>query len=314
MRSIHIVAAVMALAAHSTSHAWNSRGHMVVAAVAWDHLTPKARTRATALLKLNPNYQKWIKDVAVRDRRQTAFVRAATWPDEIKQDRRYEKDSYTPPAAIAGRNIGYADMTMHRGWHFKDIPLTEDGAAGEEPFAFNAVSQIAAFSAAIGDGRFSDDIQSYDLAWLLHLVGDIHQPLHATSRFNTAFPSGDTGGNGVKICSQTATTCDLDHGSALHSLWDGAVGTSSSPKSAIAFRTRLPASSVESLIVTDPQKWAEESFELARNAVYVEPVGHQAGPYRLTSSYRTTAGSIAEKRIALAGERLAKLLNEKLGQ
>ncbi len=59
-------------------------GHMAVAAVAWTHMTPAAQARAAALLKLNPDYAKRIADAAPGDEDRTAFLRAATWPDEIK--------------------------------------------------------------------------------------------------------------------------------------------------------------------------------------------------------------------------------------
>ena len=69
---------------------------------------------------------------------------------------------------------------------------------------------------AIGTDE-SDDIKSYDVAWLEHLVGDVHQPLHATSRFTKNHPNGDAGGNLVLLC---AAPCRDE----LHAYWDGLLG------------------------------------------------------------------------------------------
>ena len=292
------------------AQAWNARGHMVVAAVAWAKLTPTAKARATALLKLNPNYAKWTESAAPADHDVIAFMEAATWPDEIRSDQTYSDDGYTPASPTAGQITGYADKVLHRSWHFKDYPFSPDGTQTEEPFRINAETQIAAASDILGTSA-SDDAQSYSLAWLLHLVGDLHQPLHATSRFTAAIPRGDNGGNGVKVCLPAASLCDTQHSSALHSFWDGAVGTSNRPVSALALSARLPAAPATQAAQMSPSEWGLESLRMAKQAAYLNPVGSGKGPYRLTTSYRTVVGSSAERRIALAGTRLATLLNER---
>src|ERR1041385_2191206 len=68
----------------ASANAWHAAGHMMVAAVAWDQMTPTARARAIELLKLNPDYNSWIAGVADAEKDKTAFVRAATWLDDIK--------------------------------------------------------------------------------------------------------------------------------------------------------------------------------------------------------------------------------------
>jgi len=175
----------------SPSFGWNDFGHMEVAAFAWSKLDPTIQNRATALIKLNPMYQDWIKDVPASDRDQVAFVRAATWPDPIKRSHDYHSDGPNggdrpPPEPQASQNIGYADHFMHKYWHFVDIPFSPDGTALEQPPSPNAQTQIAALRKALSDPMSSDDLKSYDLVWLLHLIGDVHQPLHATSRFVAA--------------------------------------------------------------------------------------------------------------------------------
>src|SRR4051794_22399862 len=87
--------AVWLLLAESGAAAWNSKGHMSVAAAAWKDMTPEARAKASALLRLNPDYPSWVKNVASADVDLVAFVKAATWPDQIRST--YQEDGSSPP-------------------------------------------------------------------------------------------------------------------------------------------------------------------------------------------------------------------------
>jgi len=81
----------------------------------------------------------------------------------------------------------------------------------------NAQTQIAAFRAvlaSISNDPNLDKLKSYDLSWLLHLIGDVHQPLRSTTRVSTTKPDGDDGGNGVKLTSPAN----------LHTFWDDVLG------------------------------------------------------------------------------------------
>src|SRR5262245_36327614 len=85
MRSVPILVATALLAAAQSAQAWNDRGHMMVAAIAWNSLEPHIRARATELIKLNPHYRTFlITGTHKAERDKVAFVRAATWPDFIK--------------------------------------------------------------------------------------------------------------------------------------------------------------------------------------------------------------------------------------
>jgi hypothetical protein len=307
-----VIVLVVAFAFNSApAMAWNSRGHMTVAAVAWNHMTPAAKARASALLKLNPHYAKWTQGVAAADKDRVAFLEAATFPDEMKDDpSAYIRDGYTPTDPTAGDITGYADKHMHRGWHFINLPFSPDNTPLKEPFGTNAVTQTRKALDILADASASDDAKSYSLTWMLHLVGDLHQPLHATNRFTQAIPGGDTGGNAQTACPDTRVTCG--ERDSLHGFWDGAVGNRTTVASLKTLVNRLPAASSADLQVTDPQVWAEESLALAKCVVYQSPVGDDKGPFKLPASYRKAAGSLAEKRISLAGERLAILLNARL--
>jgi len=281
---------------------WDDEGHMMVAAVAWDHLGDASRARVTALLKLNPDYATWIVDTTRGERDKIAFMRAATWPDAIKTEAGYENDGNRPEGADAARNIGYADHLQHRYWHYIDLPFSTDGAAVRPPLTPNVETQIHAFAAAIGSYEVSDDIKSYDLVWLEHLVGDAHQPLHATSRFSSSLPRGDQGGNLVALCSSPCRD-------ELHFYWDDILGTNRTPGAALAEAARLPAPPRAAADIADESVWIRESFDAARRYAYAAPIGDGWGPYSLDSRYREAALKEARERVALAGVRLANLIN-----
>src|SRR5215470_17273860 len=224
------------------AYAWNDRGHMVVAYVAYQQLTPTARDRANALLKLNPKYGTWLATLPAgtspADRDTMIFMIAATWPDQIKRDSSYTQDGSDGGNRPVGspdptRNTGYDDKLMHKYWHFVDQPFATDGTALPAIPTPNAQDRIALFRSVLASGA-NDELKSYDLSWLLHLVGDVHQPLHCATRVDQSQTQGDAGGNQVKL---SCTGCPNE----LHAFWDGVLGTSKSPKSAITAAKRLPA-------------------------------------------------------------------------
>ena len=298
-----------------TAMGWNGFGHMEVAAVAWEALTPVARTHVTALLKLNPDYEKWLPDVAESDRNKVAFMVAATWADAIKRDARYKNDGTAngnrpPPGPQASQNIGYADKFRHRYWHFINRPFSTDGTKLIEPVEPNVQTQIAMFRSALASNSgASDDVRSYGLVWLIHLVGDVHQPLHATSRFTQDQPEGDAGGNLVAI---RCPGCWADR--ALHAFWDDVLGpTSALPQAAAAAAAKLPKAESNLAAIADEKVWIDESVQVAKTYVYVSPpIENGPGPFALTASYKATALEIAKQRVAMAGARLANLIEASL--
>lgn len=260
-------------------------------------------------------------------------MEAATWPDDLRgrtcknppAPDCIRDDGYTPADANADLNIGYNDHRLRRYWHFEDLPFSDDGTPLEQPFAPNAETQINFFSQSLSDDSVSEDAKSFDLAWLLHLVGDVHQPLHATARFSAASPHGDNGGNQVIVCRPVPAKCVTTGRFAykLHTLWDDAIGTSKSVRTARkkadamlqqlsdpqSFLSHATANADAAAI---PSAWLQESSNLARLYVYESPIGPGRGPYYPTATYRANAGSIAEQQIAIAGMRLAKMLNDRL--
>ena len=311
--------ALAALAVASPAYAWNNYGHMEVAAVAWAHMERPIQQKASALIKLNPLYKEWIKGVPAKDRDEVAFVIAATWPDIIKRDDDYHNDGSDggdrpPNSPKASQNIGYDDMLRHKYWHFVDTPFSPDGTPTVQAAKPNAQTQIAAFRAKLADHSASEDVRSYDLVWLLHLVGDVHQPLHATSRFVASNPKNrhgektDNGGNLVKIhCTKCQSATNL------HAFWDDALGPSKvTAQTVIEAATELAAPDPAQAAIADEKDWIRESFELAKKDVYVSPIGVTAETFEITKVYQDNAVKVAKDRIALAGVRLANLLTEAL--
>ncbi|HET6205779.1 MAG TPA: S1/P1 nuclease [Terracidiphilus sp.] len=294
--------------------AWWDGGHETVAYIAYKKLTPVTRTRVDALLQRNPMYGTWTNGISEKQKGLVAFVRAATWADCIKSSScaaGYTSDGgNTPPGKPTdAQNIGYDDHLMHKYWHFIDLPYSA-GAPGEPPSEPNAVTEIKLLADAIGTDE-SDDIKSYDVVWLEHLVGDVHQPLHATARFTSNHPKGDAGGNLVFFCAKPCTD-------ELHAYWDGLMGDHPSVDDvAVAgkrlLRRKRPALADEA----DPTQWTDESFALAKAKVYVAPISDDNDPAQLISprpdaAYAKSATAVANSQVLLAGYRLANLLNARL--
>jgi S1/P1 Nuclease len=302
------------LFAASPIEAWFNGGHMVVAYIAYQNLTPQTKSRVDVLLRRNPLYANWTKGVAVKQKGLVAFVNAATWPDCIKEKSclpGYTSDGGdTPPGkATDDQNIGYQDKLMHKYWHFVDQPL-EAGAPGEPPKLPNAQTEIEKLTQAIG-GAESDDIKSYDVVWLEHLVGDVHQPLHATSRFTMNHPHGDAGGNFLAFCAKPCTD-------ELHAFWDGLLGDHLTVAQVKRTGDGLIATGKpQGADDATPGSWVTDSFNLAKSAVYVAPIGDDNDPSvkispRPDAPYQANATALARSQVMLAGFRLAALLNHNL--
>jgi hypothetical protein len=299
-------------------YAWDNLGHMAVAYIAYKHLTPEAKKRANDLIKLNPKYDEWAGWVPTTsspsDKDMMIFMLAATWADEIKGDSTYSKDGSFDGNRPDGSpnptaNTGYDDKLMHKYWHFIDTPFSTDGTSQPPIPTPNAQERIALFRGVLKTSDTRDPLKSYDLVWLLHLVGDVHQPLHCSTRVSATDPEGDNGGGNVKLsCSGCA--------SKLHTYWDNLLGTAASAKDAIApaiiAAKKLRSPDPTLAAKTDEKDWIAEGFQAAQQTVYHSPIGRGDGPFSLSKQYEKTAKALAKKRVSLAGVRLAHLINDEL--
>ena len=298
-------------------YGWGNFGHMMVAAVAYQHLTPHAKARVNTLLRLNPRYHEWRgwvpRSASTVEKDMMVFMIAATWPDQIKGDSAYTSDggengNRPDGSPDPSANRGYDDMLMHKYWHFVDTPFTRDGTALPPIPTPNVQERIALFRGVLSSDS-TDPLKSYDLSWLLHLVGDVHQPLHCATRVSRTAPHGDSGGNSVTLdCAGCA--------SKLHAFWDDLPGTGKTVQAvlqpAIKAAKRLPAVNPRVAAKSDARDWVAESFQAAQQMVYRPPVMDGNGPFALTSAYKRAAKRLAQQRVALAGARLANLLNAEL--
>lgn len=310
MRTLVSAIAIAALCASSTTAlAWWDEGHMQIALMAYNKLNDPARARVDALLKMNPDYKDWIVGVPDAEVGKAAVMRASVWADDIKMKPEYQNDGNSGTVAGAGDNIGYSDLRMHKYWHFTDIGFTTDNTEKKPSDRVNALTQIRAQTATLpANSGATDELRSYDLVWLLHLVGDVHQPLHATSRFSAAHPDGDQGGNLVMVKPAKGDTLKL------HFYWDGMFGGYATTKGAML---DLNDSGLESMPVDtakanedNPEIWLKETSELAQKFAYSEPVLSATGTAELTRSYETAARDTARSQAALAAQRLANLINK----
>jgi S1/P1 Nuclease len=315
MKTYRVLASVLAcvLILNMPLFGWGHVGHMTVAYAAYQNLTPAAKKRVSVLLKLNPDYKNWVTQIpsgtAAKDRALMLFMIAATWPDQIKSEKGYTDDGPDPhgdrpDGATSSQNIGYTDHLHHKYWHFVDTPFSQDGTAlGAIPTP-NAEERIAKFRTVLASSE-PNALKSYDLVWLLHLVGDVHQPLHAATRVSKTDPAGDNGGNKISLCTKPCRD-------ELHGFWDDLPGTGKDPSTAVLAGKKLPKPDPTLAKNTDTATWIAESFDAAQKVVYVSPIGPGDGPFTLTPAYRAAARKLAMQRVALAGARLANIINIEL--
>lgn len=300
---------------------------MLIALLAYDALPAELRQSLVRLLEAHPRFPAdflphvppELTSAAERDR--WVFAHAATWPDLARGQPAYD----------------------HGTWHYVNLPLSLRGgrlvSCAEARAAFpESVRRVAALQAAeaapgaagapdsirealpkalgiLGDVRATAAERALALSWVLHLVGDAHQPLHGVALFtDQRFVTGDRGGNDIMI---------TERGS-LHRVWDGLLGddTSIGAVSRSAARSRATrhvvklAAEAQDLAV---DHWLDEGCELARTHVYVPAVldavqkferqGRAGKPeVALSKADMEAAAETARRRAVQAGARLARVL------
>jgi hypothetical protein len=302
----------VALFAASSARAWGCKGHQTVALIAGKYLTPEARQFVDKLLTENPIDPKLRRYCGgfTRD----LLVDASTWPDDVRNE------------------------LKNGPWHYIDIPRgTPHGALA--PYCGNegCVIKAIAEQLAILKGISADPHKRADaLRYLIHFVGDLHMPLHATT-------NNDEGGNCVPVRYFRRRPHEYHNSFTpnLHALWDtailerdmeGAEPAEYADFLAQMFASELPKWQAAGIHIDD---WAWESHDLADSVVYGQltpgvPVETPAAVRACTDannigermmhlqlqageSYQENSAPVVEKRIAQAGVRLALLLNDAAG-
>lgn len=174
-----------------------------------------------------------------------------------------------PTGPDAGRNTGYDDFNRHKYWHFVDMPFSQDNSdvSSVTVPTPDAETQIAVFRGVLRSNA-ANALKSFDLVWLLHLIGDVRQALHCATRITKAHPKGDAGGNDVGFCTAGAAACD----GKLHSYWDSVLGTSALVVSADTYASGLDVPGVSDTDIADAKTWIAESSSLAETKIYIMPV------------------------------------------
>jgi hypothetical protein len=195
-------------------------------------------------------------------------------------------------------------------WHYIDLPFSLDGTStnGFVPASFDVVQAINLSIATLQNSSASQSNQAVSLRYLLHFVGDIQQPLHASDAFFASQPYGDGGGNGFGINGTWNN---------LHSLWDSGGGyltdSLSRPLSAASQATLSnKVAAIESTYpyspndgtIPNPMDWARESQGIAEAVSYVG-ITLNSTP---STAYLHTSQAATEQRMSLGGHRLADLL------
>ena len=297
----------------SPVRAWGCEGHQVIALLAEKHLTPHALAMAKQILAdgpIDPSLSRYCKEGAI-----DAMSDASTWPDDIRAQR--------PETAP---------------WHYVDIPLgttrrdVEKYCDPKESCVTRAITdQLAILRSASSDPQRKADA----LRFLIHFVGDLHQPMHATT-------NNDQGGNCVPVAffddlPQLRNPKNESYSPNLHSVWDVNIlerATTGKTVDQVAvnlnqsFRKQIARWQKGSVNVVG---WAWESHLLSQNDAYRKlptPIGAEAPMAitscaddnhisarmlklneRLTEPYQNMAAPIVRERLAQAAARLALLLN-----
>lgn len=293
---------LLLVTACESAFAWNDVGHMVVAQIAYLRLSPVAKARVDGLLITPPGKRPWIHLCAGVYTAETCErtydpITIAVWMDDFRGDSLNE--SYAP-------------------WHFVNVRPVFDGvpeASNVGPEPENALARISWAIHTLGKGPGTGRRDAETLGFLYHLAGDVHQPLHAARRYSAAQPEGDAGGNGFKVQMPPET-----HVTNLHSFWDAAGGafgfTSPARPLDQAGKGRIlslaeeimkthPADTTPESKDLDPHTWVAESNALARQFAYA---GIKEGEAP-TKTYTDHAQKLSRRRIAVAGYRLAGVLN-----
>ena len=238
---------------------------------------------------------------------------AALWPDELR-DQAEPKGTTVPAPRSAQQWLARARTGEGtRRWHFADrniAKLFNQPVHGLLEQALNEQIRL------LGDPSLTREDRAVALAWVSHLVADAHQPLHTASRLDPLNPGQlDAGGNTVTV---------FDAGRrppgplSLHRWWDELPGHArpGTPRfdTDVARLLRQSQQINAQEIPTPPLHWIEESFDIARNQVYpgLVPDAEKPGAFLITQDYWLAGRDITRARLALAGLRLAHIVEHAL--
>jgi len=276
-------------------HAWGDEGHRIVALIAEHYLEAPVKRRVQALLATD----------------NSALVAGTSTEDEATWADRYRD---------ADRDGSRRQYEQTRQWHYVDIELIApdlDRACFAHPLLPPAtlasagpardcvVDKIDQFEIELRNHGTSADERRLALQFLLHLIGDVHQPLHASD-------DTDEGGNLKRVSARGMRAGNLHH------YWDTEfVRQLGEDPQVVSQRllARISAADIGAWRRGGAAEWARESFSLARSVSYdALPRADARGHYRLPAAYVRGAVDAVQLQLSRAGVRLAAVLNRDLRQ
>lgn len=269
----------MLLAFSATCQAWGPEGHAIVGAIADANLSVSAKAQVAQLLQGD-------LDAAGNPSGRTTLAAVASWPDEIK----------ATPEGKAAANWHFHESTVCDGQTLACV----DGACADE--------KISEMLKVLGNKDANARQKNEALKWVVHLVGDIHQPLHVGG-------NGDRGGNSYKV-SLTQPDGTVKTGFNLHSVWDNQLAKLVLDDAEMGAKLKnapLPADFAPGT----PMQWMDEGKQLTKSSVYSFS-GFACGAVLpgdgvvLDSGYQANAKKAIFPQLMKAGWRLAAVLNQTL--
>jgi hypothetical protein len=273
------LAAVLAIVPLKDAGAWGQEGHSIVAEIAQRRVEPAALEMMYRLLRSELPGLKTSAPVSLAS--------IASWADD-----------YRPKH----------DET--RNWHFVDIPYDRDGfrpaddCRPDPRYGDCVVNAIDRARRTLADCTRTNDERVAALKFLVHFVGDIHQPLHASSRIDPDTGNEDQGGNTIEVTffgEKTNLHKLWDTGLIMHKVFDWGEYVR------LIETEWLPGKDVAALQAGEPVEWALAAHRMALEVAY------NFRPDRvLDDEYFRDSIPVVDRQLALAGLRLARLLNEAL--
>jgi len=272
---------------------WGDDGHKTIALIAQQCLTQSAKNQMAAMLAADPD------PLTPHD-----IASEATWADKYRD--------------MNNRTMHYEQT---QSWHFSDIeidnpdltaacfgrnPLPAGTLASNGPPEACAVDKIEQFQAELAAANIDAEERLFALKFLLHFVGDLHQPLHSSDHH-------DRGGNGIKVIVDGFPHKARDE---LHGFWDTQfVEAIDAPPPALAQQllAQITPTDASEWAAGSPEDWAIEAFKVAKVDVYGSPPLSKDQTQHLDSNYVDTAEVDVRLQLSRAGIRLAHILNTSLG-
>ena len=321
MRSSFLAFIALFVAAPA-AFAWHDSGHKLTARIAFGMLDEAAQDRVTSVLRAHPRFaQDFVarmpEEIANGDDRTKVlwiFEQASIWPDLVAHISDAVRDQY------------------HRGtWHYINLPLflTERDKRAlsgkldhnvsmdfEPPLrqGLNIVQALQGNLRVWRDENAPDAEKAVALCWILHLSGDVHQPLHNVALFSERwFPEGDRGGNGIAVRRKPENT-------NLHAAWDGLIRRDDAPVADADTNSLLSNDTVDGAAIG---AWSRHGHALAGQFAYTRDVrqqilaqepGEDPPLVSLSDDYIAAARTLAGQQVIIAGHRIASLLSSALSE